>query len=93
MDYKRFALFKLVRALTAKQLEEKGLLHDIKILTRPKYLYKLKYKLIEEAREVLRTNNKRSLIEELGDVFEVFQLILNENKIAMSDILQSISLS
>lgn len=87
--YKKFGLYKLVRQKTAEQMQSIGVLTDIQPVSRGKYLYKLKYKLIEEAKEVLRTKNKKELVDELGDVLEVFHLILNENRISMSEVLKA----
>jgi phosphoribosyl-ATP pyrophosphohydrolase len=91
MNYKKFAAYKLVRKFTKKQLETQGIHSEIKEIPRGKYLYQLKYKLIEESREVLKTNNKNSLIDELGDVLSVFHVILKENNISMSTVLDSMN--
>lgn len=87
MKCKKFSIFKLVRKKTLVQLVEKGLTCDIKPVSRGRYLYQLKYKLIEESREVLKTKDKKHLIEELADVFEVFNLLLKENNISLADII------
>ncbi len=88
MKYKKFGLYKLVRTKTKEQVEAKGMIPHIATLARGRYLYKLKYKLIEEAKEVLRSQNKNNLKEELGDVFEVFNKILKENNISLSEIIE-----
>lgn len=90
MDLKKFKLNKLVRENTEADLQKEGIKCNVKELARGRYLYQLKYKLIEEAREVLKSNSKKNLTEELGDTFEAFSLILKENNIAMSDILKAI---
>lgn len=87
MKYKKFSIFKLVRKKTLEQLTEKGLKCDIKSVSRGRYLYQLKYKLIEESKEVLKTKDKKHLIEELADVFEVFNLLLKENNVSLADII------
>lgn len=82
---KRFFLNKLVRD-NATSID--GSICSVKKLGYGKFLYFLKKKLIEEAIEVNTSTNKKEMIEELADVFDVFNNILSEYNISMSVILE-----
>ena len=75
---KRFFLNKLVRD-NATSID--GSICSVKKLGYGKFLYFLKKKLIEEAIEVNTSTNKKEMIEELADVFDVFNNILSEYNI------------
>ena len=87
MQTKKFIANKLVRKHTKQTLEATNIKSEISPISRSKYLFQLKCKLIEESREALRTRTREDLIDELGDVLSVFHLILKENNISMSEIL------
>ena len=82
---KRFFLNKLVRD-NATSID--GSICSVKKVGYGKFLYFLKTKLIEEAIEVNTSTNKKEMIEELADVFDVFNNILSEYNISMSVILE-----
>ena len=83
--WKKFFLNKLVRD-NATSID--GSICSVKKLGYGKFLYFLKKKLIEEAIEVNTSTNKKEMIEELADVFDVFNNILSEYNISMSVILE-----
>lgn len=50
------------------------------------FLIKLKNKLLEEANEVVLSDNDKELVEELADLFEVIDSILKETGISISKV-------
>ncbi len=77
---------KLVRDNIPNIIKESGLSYDIKILNDDEYSFELKRKLVEEANELLNTNNDNELLEELADVYEVLDYILSQNNISIESV-------
>jgi predicted house-cleaning noncanonical NTP pyrophosphatase (MazG superfamily) len=67
---------------------EEGWHFETKNLRYGKFLYFLKRKLVEESRELSYASSKQEIIEELSDVFDVFNQILVEYNVPMSQILE-----
>lgn len=74
----RFGVDKLVRDRTLERCERKNILPKWRTLSGNEYLHELKKKLVEEAEEVLATNNEKDLIEELADVQEVINVLIEK---------------
>lgn len=68
---RKFEFKKLVRDHIPILLEQKNIKVNSRNLKGEEYLLALKEKLVEEAKEVLESDNKISLCEELGDIMEV----------------------
>lgn len=66
---------KLVRDNIPEIIEKAGKECKIRILDDDEFVIELKKKLCEEAIEVLETNSKKELIEEIGDVLEIIDTI------------------
>lgn len=64
----KFKFGKLVRDKIPDLLAKKGIKVNSYILEGEGYLEALKEKLVEEAKEVLESKNKKDLCEELGDI-------------------------
>ena len=82
---KRFFFNKLIRD---NVIMDSGGTYSIKKLGYGKFLYFLKRKLIEEAIEITASTNKKDMIDELADIFDIFNNILSEYNIPMSVILE-----
>lgn len=66
---------KLVRDNIPEIIEKAGKECKIRILDEDEYVIELKKKLCEEATEVLETNSKKELIEEISDVLEIIDTL------------------
>lgn len=73
----KFELKKLVRDQIPNLLEKKNIKVSSRNLQGDEYLLALKEKLVEEAKEVLASNSKKDLCEELGDLMEVIDSLHN----------------
>jgi predicted house-cleaning noncanonical NTP pyrophosphatase (MazG superfamily) len=88
MTIKNFKTEKLVRDKIPALLESKGIKTHTKKLTETEYLFKLKDKLIEEAKEVSEAVSPNELSEELCDVLEVIHALAKGNGFTMQEIEQ-----
>lgn len=78
---------KLVRDNTVSIIESKGgKCHSI-VLQKNKCGISLKKKLLEESKEIVKTENRQDLLEELCDVFEVFRNLLKFYKMDLTRLL------
>lgn len=77
---------KLVRDNIPEIIQKANKTPNIRILDNDDYLYYLKLKLVEEAKEASNTNNNDELINELADVVEVIEAIIKTTNIAIEDI-------
>ncbi len=71
MAVKRFSMNKLIRDQIPKLLQAKGFLMHNQVLEKEEFIQKLKDKLKEECLEVIHSQTKSELVEELADVLEV----------------------
>lgn len=85
---KNFKTEKLVRDKIPALLESKGIKTHTKKLTETEYLFKLKDKLIEEAKEASAAVSRDELSEELCDVLEVVHELAKANGLTMQEIEQ-----
>lgn len=67
----KFEFKKLVRDQIPNLMEKKNIKVNSRNLEGEEYLLALKEKLVEESKEVLVSNSKKDLCEELGDIMEV----------------------
>ncbi|AZL16351.1 nucleoside triphosphate pyrophosphohydrolase [Rickettsiales endosymbiont of Stachyamoeba lipophora] len=81
-----FIFNKLVRDNIPEIMETLGAELISKTLSPDDYISKLKSKLLEESTEVLKSQSKEELIEEIADVFEVLYCLMLANNISMEDV-------
>lgn len=79
---------KLVRDKIPNIINESGKICDIRILNEVEYIKELKKKVVEEAIELEQTKDKKELIEEIADIYEVLEALLNAEKIDSKNILK-----
>lgn len=68
---RKFKTDKLVRDGIIKMMQDSGVKVNYEVLSGENLIKELKIKLVEEANEVLETNTKEDLAEEIGDILEV----------------------
>lgn len=84
---------KLVRDNMVDIIESKGsicnlqYLNDEKSQQKGKFIIHLKKKLLEESKEVVRTENRQDLMSELCDVYEVFRCLMKFYKLDFGKLL------
>jgi predicted house-cleaning noncanonical NTP pyrophosphatase (MazG superfamily) len=90
MSVKTIRIFinKLVRDKVVGKLEEEKITCVVHKMNIGEYLYFLKKKSLEEAKEIVRTKRKQELLEELADFFDVFEKIMKEYNISMLRIVE-----
>lgn len=66
---------KLIRNKLPTRMKHEGVVVHSEKLNEEQYITKLKLKLLEEAREVAETSDKKSAIKELADVLEVIHAL------------------
>lgn len=81
-----FKFDKLVRDNIPEMMKALGAKLTCKNLPFDDYVRELKKKLLEESHEVLISNNKEELIEEIADVFEVLYNLMSANNISHDDV-------
>lgn len=79
---------KLVRDRIPEIIESKGSTPYVRILDRSEFVSELKAKLVEEAEEVSKTENRQQLVEELADVKEVLNALYAAAEISESEVEQ-----
>lgn len=88
--YTRFRVNKLIRDNIPDILgNNPGYRSIIHYMDDNQFIQSLKDKLVEEAEEVKTAHCKADLIEELGDVLEVFYALCKSNNITMQEIEQA----
>ena len=80
---------KLVRDNIPNIIQSKGQTAEYHILNDKDYKIELLKKLNEECNEVINSNNKEELLEELSDVLEVIKAIGNLENIELDEIINS----
>jgi predicted house-cleaning noncanonical NTP pyrophosphatase (MazG superfamily) len=80
---------KLGRDKSLEQLEADGITCQYRYITGHELRAALQRKLIEEAQEVHDTNDKKEIIDELGDVLEVIDGLCKAYEISMADVLKA----
>lgn len=83
---RRYQFDKLVRSKIPPRMKDEGVVINSNSLSKSDYLFQLKKKIIEGAKEVYDTNSKTDLIIELSDVMEVIHTIAKENQISLHEI-------
>ena len=68
------------------EIEKDGHEPIFQILTKSELKSELREKLIEEANEVYNSKTKSNLLEELADVYEVFNELVKQNNFTMREI-------
>ena len=85
---RKFLQNKLWRDNGAKQLEEQdGAIINRIILDDEEYNKQLGLKLIEEANEVAAARNKKELISEIGDVYEVIDCLMKLHNVSKQEVI------
>lgn len=87
MTIKRFKIGKLVRDNSGRVIEQRGdkVLERI-VIDNSEYSALLKKKLQEESAEIVQAQNQSELIEEIGDVLEVFHAFAHLHGFTMEDV-------
>ena len=80
---------KLVRDEVPTILFSKGIKFELETLTDLQYEHQLARKLVEEAEEVVDCSSRENLIEELGDLQEVIDHIMLNNKITTYEVMSA----
>lgn len=80
---------KLVRDFIPKKIEKKGEIVEYAVLEKDILVYELQKKLVEEALEVLDTNRRGDIVEEIADVMEVVDSIKRELSIDNKEIVNA----
>ncbi len=75
---------KLVRDRIPEIIESQGGSCQCRVLAKDKYMQALKAKLVEEAQELLDTDDRESLLRELADVMEVVDSLLKATGLSIS---------
>lgn len=83
---KSFKIEKLIRDKIADIMRAKGIIVHEREMSQKEWISKLKEKLIEEAREVKRSENVDDLTEELADLLEVLQSLSAASGLTMEAI-------
>lgn len=83
---KKFKTGVLVRDKRIDVMQNKGIKVHYEILNDDNFIIELKKKLVEESTELLKSNNKDEIIEELSDVAEVFEQIVSTLKLDINEI-------
>ncbi len=83
---KRYQFNKLVRNKLPPRMIREGIFVNKTELSEGEYLAQLKNKIVEEAKEVASTNDKKDLLAELGDVLEVIYEISKASNFDIKDI-------
>lgn len=82
----KFACNKLVRDKTVKRMKNAGIITHYTILKDEYLCDALKQKLIEESNEVKDASDRKEIISELADVFEVIESLCRVYKISDTEI-------
>lgn len=86
----RYAFNKLVRSFTLdKEEKQNKTIISYKILNEEEYKKELINKFHEEALEVIDSRDKKELIEEIGDCYEVIHEILKTHRISKDEVLKA----
>lgn len=88
MKIKYFKVEKLIRDKIPAILDSKGIVVNANAMVDQEFIYKLKDKLLEEAKEVLATSSSDELCEELADVLEVIHALSKANGLTIQQIEQ-----
>ena len=75
---------KLVRDRIPEIIESQGGSCQCRVLAKDEYMQALKAKLVEEAQELLDTDDRESLLRELADVMEVVDSLLKATGLTIS---------
>ena len=75
---------KLVRDRIPEVIESQGGSCQCRVLAKDEYVQALKAKLVEEAQELLDTDDRQSLLRELADVMEVVDSLLKATGLTIS---------
>jgi predicted house-cleaning noncanonical NTP pyrophosphatase (MazG superfamily) len=86
MEKKKFTFNKLVRNKIPSLMSNQGVEIIGRTVDISEYLEQLKAKIYEEAKEVMLTQNKEQLIEELADLTEVISALSEVASISESEI-------
>lgn len=83
---KRFKVDKLIRDRVPDILRKKGIIVHERWMQQQEFIARLKDKLIEEAREVEKTEAKDELAEELADVLEVLHTLAQLHGLSIEEL-------
>lgn len=83
---RRFKVDKLVRDHVPEIITSYNIDVEYRTMEIGEFLKRLKDKLVEESKEVVQAKTPQDLLEELGDVWEVFQTLLNVVGFSMEQI-------
>lgn len=72
---------KLIRDRIPEITKADGWISKTKVLDKPEFLNELKKKILEEAKELNKSQKEKDLINELVDIQEIIDAILKEKKI------------
>lgn len=83
-----FKVDKLIRDQLPGRMRASHIQVFERVMEKEEYLKRLKDKLLEEAQEVIASNSKKELCEEMADLLEVMLALLKVNELAFTDITQ-----
>jgi chorismate mutase-like protein len=83
---KRFKVDKLVRDKIPELMRNKGIAVHERNMERQEFFFRLKEKLIEEAKEVEKAKTQEDVTEELADVLEVVYALAQEKGISLEEV-------
>lgn len=86
MTKRRFLVQKLVRDNNVQKNEARDVITKFHKLNHEDYLSALRLKLHEEALEVAEAKTYEEMVEEMGDLLEVFETLAQKNGISFQDI-------
>ncbi len=84
-----FICNKLARDKTLETMEKTGITTTHRILNTKEFLVALQQKLIEEAQEIIEAHDRKNIIQEIADVFEVIDAFKKVYKITNEEIIMA----
>jgi len=77
---------KLIRDKIPGIIKEAGWVPTVRILKKSEFLKAIKKKVLEEARELIQTKDKKGIIDEIVDIQELLDVLASEIKLTKSEI-------
>lgn len=84
-----FICNKLARDKTLETMEKTGITTTHRLLNTKEFLVALQQKLIEEAQEIIEAHDRKNIIQEIADVFEVIDAFKKVYKITNEEIIMA----